>query len=268
MSYWFYYNSDGNKQGAVTDEQLKELAANGKITPGTMIEHAKSGDKTIAAEVKWLTFGETVAQTQPRPISINESFRLAQTQSATPVNQTIPNVTEKPKFSVKNVIKGCGCASGIFFGLIVIGIIGNAIDPTTPEEKEQQKQQRQQQNIEREQKKEQRAAERKRQEEKKTLEREQRDAERQKQEEEREARLAAEPTLAKFSRIRIGMTAREVVEFMGTHAQWEITSESVTGSVKTEVIEWKERYALWNVGTIRITFQNGRVVSKEQTGLK
>ena len=110
MSYWFYYSTDGQKQGAITDEQLKELSANGKITPGTMLEHAKSGDKTIAGDVKWLTFGEAAPlQMHPQP-SVEPSSYTAST-----IYQTIPQVDEKQKFSVKNVAKGCGCAAGIFF---------------------------------------------------------------------------------------------------------------------------------------------------------
>ena len=143
MSYWFYYSTDGQKQGAVTEEQLKELAANGKITPGTMLEH-QSGDKTIARDVKWLTFDEAAKHQMSPPPSHVEPSPFA---AASPINQTIPHVAEKPNFSVKNVIKGCGCAAGIFFGLIVIA----AIFSPSPEKIEERKQQREQRQAEREQ---------------------------------------------------------------------------------------------------------------------
>ena len=63
MSTWYYYDNDGHKQGPVTGGQLKWLAKNGKITPGTMVE-PEEGKAAPARKVKGLTFVEA---SQPRP---------------------------------------------------------------------------------------------------------------------------------------------------------------------------------------------------------
>ena len=61
MSNWFYYDSNGQKQGPYTSAQFKELAKQGVVTPDTMIETAE-GKTAPARKVKGLTFTET-AQT-------------------------------------------------------------------------------------------------------------------------------------------------------------------------------------------------------------
>ena len=127
MSYWFYYNADGQKQGAITEEQLKELAANGKITPVTTLEHAKSGDKTIAADVKWLTFGEAKQPQTPPPHVEHKPF-ISDVPPAQSFNETEKNQKgfgEKMQ-DVGNALTGigknmmaascgCGCLVMIIF---------------------------------------------------------------------------------------------------------------------------------------------------------
>ena len=145
MAYWFYYTTDGQKQGAVSEEKLKELAANGKITPGTMLEH-QSGDKTVANEVKWLTFGESTPFTATP--SVAPSPFIATVPLAT---QAIPQIAAKSKFSVKNVVKGCGCAVGIFFGLIVIAAIVSPPSEEMEKRKEEREQRKAEQKVQQEQ---------------------------------------------------------------------------------------------------------------------
>ena len=60
MSKWFYYNESGEKI-EVTGGQLKWLAKNGKIAPGTLVE-TEDGKKALAKKVVGLTF---TAATQP-----------------------------------------------------------------------------------------------------------------------------------------------------------------------------------------------------------
>ena len=75
MSNWFYYNEQGEKI-AVTGGQLKWLAKNGKITPGTLVE-TENGVKAPAKKVKGLTFitsGATLPETaSPTPAQSVES---------------------------------------------------------------------------------------------------------------------------------------------------------------------------------------------------
>jgi len=56
MAKWHYYNENGEKI-SVTGGQLKWLAKNGKITPGTMVETA-DGKAAPARKVKGLKFVE------------------------------------------------------------------------------------------------------------------------------------------------------------------------------------------------------------------
>ena len=60
MAKWFYYNEQGDKI-EVTGGQLKWLAKNGKITPGTLVE-TEDGKKAPAKKVKGLTFPEPETQ--------------------------------------------------------------------------------------------------------------------------------------------------------------------------------------------------------------
>ena len=52
---WWYYDSNGQKQGPVSGGELKGLAKTGRISPGTMIE-AESGKIVPAVKIKGLTF--------------------------------------------------------------------------------------------------------------------------------------------------------------------------------------------------------------------
>lgn len=50
MANWHYYNEDGERVGAVTGRQLKKLAQNGIITPGTVVE---TEEGTTGLAKKW-----------------------------------------------------------------------------------------------------------------------------------------------------------------------------------------------------------------------
>jgi len=63
MSTWFYYDNNGQKQGPITDGQLKGLAEAGQITPETIIE-TEEGKTAPARKVTGLTFIETVQSAQ------------------------------------------------------------------------------------------------------------------------------------------------------------------------------------------------------------
>ena len=55
MSTWYYYDSNGQKQGPITGGQLKGLAKTGRITSDTIVE-TEHGKKARAGKVKGLTF--------------------------------------------------------------------------------------------------------------------------------------------------------------------------------------------------------------------
>ena len=151
MAYWFYYSTDGQKQGALTEEQLKELAANGKITPGTMLEH-QSGDTTIARDVKWLTFGETAKpQTLLPQQPIEPTPHIA---TSTPVHPVYVAEQAKKSFGDKlqdvgngmqqlgKGIIGAGCSCGclIVSLIFLFAVISAIFNPQKDKEDEPQKQ--------------------------------------------------------------------------------------------------------------------------------
>jgi len=67
MSTWYYYDSNGQKQGPVTGGQLKGLAKAGHITPETMVE-TEAGKTAPARKVKGLTFVATIQSETVQPV--------------------------------------------------------------------------------------------------------------------------------------------------------------------------------------------------------
>jgi len=104
VTSWYYYDSSGQKQGAITSGQLKRLAETGQITPGTMIE-TESGKTAPAAKIKGLTFAETIQPT---------------------VSQSVPT----PKTETGKNLHWIILASLV--ALLVIGGIGWVITKNTP----------------------------------------------------------------------------------------------------------------------------------------
>ncbi len=69
MANWYYYNKNSEKIGPIRGRELKQLAAQGIITPGTVIEN-EEGTLLPAGKSGELTFPETVygmATPPPRP---------------------------------------------------------------------------------------------------------------------------------------------------------------------------------------------------------
>jgi hypothetical protein len=69
-------------------------------------------------------------------------------------------------------------------------------------------------------------------------------------------------TLAKFNQLKTGMAYKEVVNILGTDG--EIISESDIGGTKTVMYQWQSS----GFGNMNAMFQNGKLISKSQFGLK
>ena len=65
MTKWYYYDTNGQKQGLITSGQLKELAKAGIITSETIIE-TEDGKTAPAARVKGLTFASSESGNQSK----------------------------------------------------------------------------------------------------------------------------------------------------------------------------------------------------------
>ena len=64
MAIWHYYNEDGERVGPVTDKQLKTLAGQGIVLPGTVLE-TEEGTTGQAKDVVGLTFTDSVLKLTP-----------------------------------------------------------------------------------------------------------------------------------------------------------------------------------------------------------
>ena len=64
MAIWHYYNADGEKVGPMTGRQLKKLALDGIIVPGTAVE-TEDGRTGLAKDIEGLKFAESALKLQP-----------------------------------------------------------------------------------------------------------------------------------------------------------------------------------------------------------
>ena len=70
--------------------------------------------------------------------------------------------------------------------------------------------------------------------------------------------------LEKFNKIETGMSYQDVVNIIGEEGT--VLSESEIGNIKSTIYSW---YGEGSIGAnANVTFQNGKVVSKAQVGLK
>lgn len=69
-------------------------------------------------------------------------------------------------------------------------------------------------------------------------------------------------TMAKFLKVKTGMTGREVIAILGP--KFQILAVNEFGGIKTELCQWDGFF----LASCHITFQNGKVVQKAQFGLK
>lgn len=75
---------------------------------------------------------------------------------------------------------------------------------------------------------------------------------------------AAEPTMEKFNKINTGMSFDDVTDIMGK--RYEVLSETEFAGIKTIMLSWKSTKILG--ANMNVTFQDGKVISKAQFGLK
>jgi hypothetical protein len=83
MANFFYYDTNGQKQGLFTSQEVKALAEQGIITPGTALE-SDSGHRGVASQIKGLfpvvpassqNYGTTVQPQSPAvPMTAQGSF--------------------------------------------------------------------------------------------------------------------------------------------------------------------------------------------------
>jgi hypothetical protein len=84
---WYYYDSDGQRQGPISGGRLKRLAKTGRITPGTMVE-AENGKVVPAVKIQGLTF---VAAVSFESAPVTSVARIEDT-STSPFVDTTANV--------------------------------------------------------------------------------------------------------------------------------------------------------------------------------
>jgi len=122
MTNFFYFDQNNKKLGPVSEQQLKELAAQGRITPHTQME-TDTGHTGVAGQIPGMTFGTAA----PNPFSASTS-RVPPTTSPTPELNTPKNKkkNELEKLLDEHVERyPVGSCSG---GLLC-GVIGAAVNP-------------------------------------------------------------------------------------------------------------------------------------------
>jgi len=80
MKMWYYYDSNGRKQGPIVPRRILELAKSGKITPETILE-SEDGKSAPAGTMKGLVFTDA-----PLP-------RAVATEQKTPASTVSPTTT-------------------------------------------------------------------------------------------------------------------------------------------------------------------------------
>ena len=93
MAKYYYYDNDGQKLGPVSGTQLKEIAQQGMITPGTVVE-TEEGKNIPAQKLKGLTFLDT-----PNQKATEKVYGLSSPVIA-PIPVAPPTVTIHPTPSV------------------------------------------------------------------------------------------------------------------------------------------------------------------------
>ena len=132
MSSWFYYDSNGQKQGPVSSGQLKGLAKAGLIAPETVIE-TETGKTASAANVKGLTFAETVqpkVAPTPPPMPVAPVKKLpnplVSSEGMARICQTLASAEEYEKFRkliltpLQNPLPVIETSSGYKLGLVFV----------------------------------------------------------------------------------------------------------------------------------------------------
>ena len=101
MPNYFFTNSNGTKQGPVNGQQLKALAAQGLITPETIVE-TEQGKSAPAGKVNGLIFGLIFTVATPPPHLAGMNLSTATTSS--PFTQTPP--THPLKHDIMSIVEG------------------------------------------------------------------------------------------------------------------------------------------------------------------
>jgi len=94
MAQWHYYDENGNKIGPFRGRELKELAQQGKIAPGTRVED-ENGQIALAKQVTGLTFSE--ATPPPSPAAKEPSSVVVPHSPAHSVPPASHNSTRTPE---------------------------------------------------------------------------------------------------------------------------------------------------------------------------
>jgi len=115
MSNWFYYDHSGQKQGPITDGQLKELAMRGTISPQTVVE-TEAGKSAPAGKIKGLTF-RGAAQPTPKRSAESNPF-------VAPISGVHQSASAPQSIPVPVAASGKGSIWITLIGVLLISAVG------------------------------------------------------------------------------------------------------------------------------------------------
>ena len=132
MSNFFYFDQHNQKLGPVTEEQLKELAAQGAITPQTPME-TDTGHKGVAGQIPGMTFGTAAPnpfaqQPPPSPFSQRSQVPSASVTQSSGTSFTGDGLTVG---GLNNLFWGyCGAVVMLHLLSLMFVFAGGEIEPS------------------------------------------------------------------------------------------------------------------------------------------
>jgi hypothetical protein len=110
MANFFYYDTNGTKQGLITSQELQDLVTQGIITPETLLE-TDTGHKGKAGQIKGLQFPELMPRETP-DLDMTDMFTVPTPQYTSPqvrpANDTFCTNCGKPVMEKAVACMSCG----------------------------------------------------------------------------------------------------------------------------------------------------------------
>ena len=251
MANYLYLDANGQKQGPVNAQQLKTLAAQGIITPETLLK-ADTGHQGKAGQIPGLF-------TAPPPTESNPSTATAapSNNQTSPQNAAIPAVGEKRASQWYHHPVTVGIATVLFFPIglvllwthptwqrktkiIVSGIVGFLfVIAAISNDPEETKQRHDKQRVAPAPRNERQAGETK-------------------------PTSNSKRNKDAFDRIRMGMSYSEVVAIVGPPTETSVDSR--VAGISTTIYTWHVRDS--RGANFSVMIQKGKVINKAQAGLK
>jgi hypothetical protein len=133
MSTEWYYTTAGTQVGPVSDEQIKQMAADGTLRPDDMVWNQSMEGWIAASQVQELTFGTTVQASPLHAQTLSQSLAYeapgSETCQVTPRSLELLRLT-RPWVLTMSILMFIGVGFMLVgaLGMLIIGIMGRGRD--------------------------------------------------------------------------------------------------------------------------------------------